>query len=47
MEQAHREAAIRRWFAMWLEKRDLGLADLFAPDAVYMGELGAGILRPA
>ena len=47
MEQAHRETAIRRWFAMWLEKRDLGLADLFAPDAVYMGELGTGISGPA
>ena len=40
MEQAHREAAIRRGFAMWLEKRDLGLADLFAPDAVYTESWG-------
>ena len=40
MEQ--REAAIRRWFEMWLTKQDTGIRDLFAPDAgVIIGEAGA------
>ena len=38
MEQ--REAAIRRWFDMWLTKRDTGIRDLFAPDAVYIESWG-------
>ena len=32
MEQ--RERMIERWFAMWLEKRDIGIDEIFAPDAV-------------
>ena len=38
MEQ--REAAIRRWFDMWLTKRDTGIRDLFTPDAVYIESWG-------
>ena len=38
MEQ--REAAIRQWFDMWLTKRDTGIRDLFAPDAVYIESWG-------
>lgn len=38
MEQ--REAAIRLWFEMWLKKTDLGIRDLFAPDAVYIESWG-------
>ena len=38
MEQ--REAAIRRWFDMWLTKRDTGIRELFAPDAVYIESWG-------
>ena len=38
MEQ--REAAIRRWFEMWLTKQDTGIRDLFAPDAVYIESWG-------
>ncbi len=36
----HREAAIGRWFQMWLEKTDLGIGELFAPDAVYLESWG-------
>jgi ketosteroid isomerase-like protein len=35
-----REQKIRQWFAMWLEKRDSGVASLFAPDAVYIESWG-------
>ena len=35
-----REAAIRAWFSMWLEKQDTGILDLFAPDAVYIESWG-------
>ena len=38
MEQ--REAAIRRWFDMWLTKRDTGIRELFAPDAVHIESWG-------
>ena len=38
MEQ--REAAICQWFDMWLTKRDTGIRDLFAPDAVYIESWG-------
>ena len=34
--QEQREAQIRRWFSMWLNRQDTGIADLFAPDAVYI-----------
>lgn len=35
-----REAAIRRWFDMWLQKTDLGIGELFAPDAAYLESWG-------
>ena len=35
-----REAAVRAWFSMWLEKQDTGILDLFAPDAVYIESWG-------
>lgn len=38
MEQ--RETAIRLWFRMWLEKTDLGIPDIFSPDAVYVESWG-------
>ena len=38
MEQ--RENAVRLWFDMWLQKKDLGIPDLFAPDAVYIESWG-------
>lgn len=38
MEQ--RERMIERWFAMWLEKRDIGIDEIFAPDAVYTESWG-------
>ncbi len=38
MEQ--REEAVRLWFGMWLSKKDLGIRELFAPDAVYIESWG-------
>ena len=38
MEQ--RERIIRRWFDMWLEAKDRGIADIFAPDCVYTESWG-------
>lgn len=35
-----REYAVRLWFDMWLKKADLGILDLFTPDAVYMESWG-------
>ena len=35
-----REDAVRLWFRMWLEAADLGILDLFAPDAVYIESWG-------
>ena len=35
-----REQKIRLWFDMWLKKRDLGIADLFSTDAVYIESWG-------
>ena len=29
-----REAILRRWFSMWLEGKDQGIADLFQEDAL-------------
>ena len=37
---ARREAVIRQWFAMWLDKRDTGLRQIFARDAVYIESWG-------
>ena len=35
-----REQTIRLWLSMWLEQRDLGIADVFAKDAVYTESWG-------
>ena len=35
-----RERVIRLWFEMWLRKRDLGMGEIFAPDAVYLESWG-------
>ena len=31
-----REAILRRWFSMWLEGKDQGIAALFQEDALYI-----------
>lgn len=36
----HREAQLRRWFSMWLDRQDRGIGKLFAPDAVYIESWG-------
>ena len=38
MEQ--RENIIRLWFDMWLKKADLGILDIFDPNAVYIESWG-------
>ena len=43
MEQAvfqNREETIALWFRMWLEKKDLGLLEIFDADAVYTESWG-------
>ena len=35
-----REQKIRRWLDMWLRREDLGILELFAPDAVYLESWG-------
>ena len=30
-----REQMIRLWFSMWLEKKDLGMDDIFAENVIY------------
>lgn len=40
MTEEQREAAIRQWFDMWLLRRDLGIAELFSPDAHYIESWG-------
>ena len=35
-----RERTIRLWFDMWLQKRDLGIGEIFAEDAVYIESWG-------
>ena len=35
-----REETIRLWFEMWLRKEDLGIREIFAPDAVYVESWG-------
>lgn len=35
-----REKIIRLWFEMWLQKKDLGIADIFSDDAVYIESWG-------
>lgn len=36
----HREVQLRRWFAMWLDREDSGILELFAPNAVYIESWG-------
>ena len=31
-----REKIIRLWFDMWLQKKDLGIEDIFSADALYI-----------
>ena len=35
-----RERIIRLWFDMWLSKKDLGILDVFADNAVYIESWG-------
>ena len=35
-----REIVIRRWFDMWLQKKDLGISELFSDNAVYIESWG-------
>lgn len=35
-----REKIIKLWFEMWLQKKDLGIADIFSDDAVYTESWG-------
>lgn len=35
-----REAILRRWFSMWLEGKDQGIAALFQEDALYIESWG-------
>lgn len=38
-----REAILRRWFSMWLEGKDQGIAALFQEDALYIESWGPSI----
>ena len=35
-----RETIIRRWFDMWLQKKDLGIAEMFSDNATYIESWG-------
>lgn len=35
-----REEILRMWFAMWLQKKDLGIQKIFVEDAVYIESWG-------
>lgn len=35
-----KEKIIRIWFSMWLEKRDLGIDNIFTDDAIYIESWG-------
>lgn len=35
-----REETIRLWFSMWLQKRELGIQEIFSDDAVYVESWG-------
>ncbi len=35
-----REAIIEQWFHMWIQKRDLGIQEIFAEEAVYIESWG-------
>lgn len=36
----NKEQIIKLWFDMWLKKQDLGIADIFTTDAVYIESWG-------
>ena len=38
--EKQRENKIRQWVSMWLDKQNIGIEDLFAPDAVYIESWG-------
>ena len=38
--EKQRESKIWQWFSMWLCKQDMGIEELFAPDAVYIESWG-------
>ena len=40
MMEQQRERVIRLWFDMWLQARDLGMEEIFAPDCVYVESWG-------
>ena len=35
-----REIVIRRWFDMWLQKKDLSISEMFSDNAVYIESWG-------
>ena len=35
-----RENAVARWFAMWLQKTDLGIEEIFSEDVLYVESWG-------
>ena len=35
-----REKIIRLWFDMWLQKKDLGISEIFSDNAVYIESWG-------
>jgi len=35
-----REQTIRLWFDMWLQKKDLGISDIFSPNVLYIESWG-------
>ena len=35
-----REKIIRLWFDMWLQKKDLGISEMFADNSVYIESWG-------
>jgi len=35
-----REQIVQSWFNMWLKKKDMGIRDIFAEDAVYIESWG-------
>lgn len=40
MMEQQRERVIRLWFDMWLQARDLGIEQIFAPDCLYTESWG-------
>ena len=40
IDMEKRESIIALWFDMWLQKKDLGIEDIFAPNAVYIESWG-------